>query len=77
MFECLDCGIIIDNDFFVFGCCPECGSPNIMEVGKCCYCDNFIDLSELNINAGMCRKCDENLDYNLDRMFEDYKKMAV
>lgn len=77
MYECLDCGIIIDDYFVVFGCCPECGSPNIIQVGKCCYCSDFIDIEELNSNAGMCRKCDENLEYNLNKMQEDYLKTAV
>lgn len=77
MFECLDCGIIIDDNFFVFGCCPECGSPNTIKVDKCCYCNDFIDIEELNSNAGMCRKCDENLDNNLNKMFAENLKTAV
>jgi hypothetical protein len=68
---------LYDDYFVVFGCCPECGSPNIIQVGKCCYCNDFIDIEELNSNAGMCRKCDENLEYNLNKMQEDYLKTAV
>ena len=76
MFECLTCGIVIDDCFVAFGCCPECGSPNIIRVDKCCYCDDFIDINELNSNAGMRRHCDEKLDYNLNEILYDYLKTA-